>query len=189
MDEIKQIITWIPEVDEIILSKMNINKLNLLCRSNNYLNDICSCDKFWKLKIINDFSEGLTKDKQKNKTYKNIYIYLHNLIPDSYIANSSTRYNLFELLKWLVSKNIFPIQYYINEAAGNGFLESIKLLSQYNKNPDIDGVNIAACMGKIEILEWMYHKHKLLPSTRGIEIARRLGVNKTIEWVNNIQNK
>lgn len=44
------------DTDLIILSRLPNNKLNLLCRSNKYMSDLCKKDKLFTYKIINEFN-------------------------------------------------------------------------------------------------------------------------------------
>ncbi len=163
----ENILTTIPDLNREIFIQLDDNSLCRMCRTCNEANLIYKDELFWRERIIRKFDMDLTKYKDDETTYREMYIFImkgHRKSWDEVwdIGSKATRLGYLPIVKYMVekydttNKNIHMYGSMLNiEYASN--LNMIKyLIEKYPENIDIDCcVWQAAVSGNIEIFKYI----------------------------------
>ncbi len=170
-------LTGITEIDEKILLQLDNNSLNSICQTNEYINSLCLDDKFWKLKVEQDFNT-LTEYKPMNETYKDQYIYLLSIgkLAKYIISNTNGIINTQNIN---IPKNINDMA---NTLIEHDRVDGLIILSMFGYNPTIKNANIAAKLGNIHVLNWIKLKD-VYPDDNGILEAVINNKIETLNWI------
>lgn len=85
-----------------------------------------------------------------------------------------------DVLKWLINQSHIPTNDGINAIVANGQINSIKTLQI---QPTLQHTNIAASNGQLDFLKWVHMTYNLLPTDRGIKLAKRHKHYHVIKWL------
>lgn len=150
---------------------------------------------------ISNFLNRLKTLTEYENEYNPIYLPKNNLLiemkiyfdlyPNRPINRSNAYYalihNQIDVLKWLVSKNVFPTVTSINAACALNCLETLKYLATIRTQeglciPTQRGADKACEIGKIQTVIWL-EQYKILPSIGGANEAAKNNNIEILDWL------
>jgi len=183
-------LTYVPDIDKIILSHLDRSTLDLLCSSDGYVATLCKDETIWRLFIENKYPD-LLQGKEVDETWQDFY----RIIPK--LFNGNGKLDLIKLLEHgrlnlLKTKEMSSVEkYYLkhygaNKAAEYGQNEVIIWLLSNGGLPNQEGADLAAGNGHLETVKLLYRELQLRPRQRGLNKALENGYFNVVKWIYSI---
>jgi hypothetical protein len=209
---VKQLFSSVPDVDIIILNNIDDDVLEIICRTNQYLNSLCNNDRLWIERIRKNFGEESLNNKPADQSWRTYYFnqIQHALTnPQALIVKAALVGNI-NMLKWLLRSGYDPtsLDTAIAIAARGGHKDMLKWLVEQNIAPETvfmeviqyrlydmldwldqqgilppgDALAIAAGHGDLDILQ-RYAARGILPSAHAADFAQQEGHTEVLRWL------